>query len=149
MQTSNNGIDLIEQFEGNKLQAYQDVKGVWTIGTGTTIYPNGQRVKKGDVITQAQSIQYLRNHITGVENSINTLVKVPLNQNQFDALVSLVYNIGAGAFSRSSILQKLNSGDYDIDFTVWSYSGGKFVQGLKNRRIQEQQLYDKYSNGSQ
>lgn len=149
MQTSNNGIALIEQFEGNKLQAYQDVKGVWTIGTGTTIYPNGQRVKKGDVITQAQSIQYLRNHITGVENSINTLVKVPLNQNQFDALVSLVYNIGTGAFSRSTILQKLNSGDYDIDFTVWSYSGGKFIQGLKNRRIQEQNLYDKYSNDSQ
>lgn len=141
MQIDNSGIALIQGFEGTKLQAYQDVKGVWTIGTGTTIYPNGNYVKRGDVITQAQADQYLQYDLQRFVNSVNSLVKVPLSQNQFNALVSLVYNIGSTAFANSTLLRTLNSGNYNIDFTAWKYSGGRMIQGLLNRRIAEQNLF--------
>lgn len=141
MQIDNSGIALIQGFEGTKLQAYQDVKGVWTIGTGTTVYPNGNYVKQGDVITQSQADQYLQYDLQRFVNSVNSLVKAPLNQNQFNALVSLVYNIGSTAFANSTLLRTLNSGNYNVDFTVWCYSGGVKIQGLLNRRIKEQQLF--------
>lgn len=141
MQISNNGISLIKRFEGTKLNAYKDVKGVWTIGTGTTVYPNGNYVKSGDTITQEQADQYLTYDLQRFVNSINSLVKVTLTQNQFDALVSLVYNIGSTAFANSTLLRTLNSGNYNVDFTAWRYSGGRMIQGLLNRRIAEQNLF--------
>ena len=144
MQIDSNGVALIEGFEGTKLQAYQDIRGVWTIGAGTTIYPSGQRVQQGDVITQAQADQYLQYDLQGFVADVNRLVTVSLNQNQFNALVSLVYNIGATAFANSTLLKKLNSGDYQCakaQFTAWSYAGGQYSQGLNNRRIKEQQLF--------
>ena len=144
MQINSDGISLIKSFEGTKLQAYQDIKGVWTIGTGTTVYPNGQYVKQGDSITQDQATQYLTYDVQRFVNSVNSLVKVTLNQNQFNALVSLVYNIGATAFANSTLLKKLNAGDYQgakAQFTAWSYSGGQYSKGLNNRRLKEQQLF--------
>lgn len=144
MQIDNSGESFIQGLEGTKIQAYQDIKGVWTIGTGTTVYPNGQRVKQGDKCTQAQANQYFYNDLQRFVNIVNTLVKVSLTQNQFNAIVSFVYNVGATAFANSTLLKKLNAGDYQgasAQFPLWSYSGGKYSQGLNNRRIKEQQLF--------
>ncbi|MBL4859521.1 MAG: lysozyme, partial [Acinetobacter sp.] len=83
------GVDLICGFEGKRLTAYDDGVGVWTIGFGTTVYPNGIKVKKGDTCTEAQAKAYMTYDLKKFEAAVNNSVKMPLNQNQFDALVSL------------------------------------------------------------
>ncbi|MFX5276963.1 lysozyme [Acinetobacter baumannii] len=142
--TSNAGLNLIKGFEGKRLNAYDDGVGVWTIGFGTIKYPNGVRVKKGDTCTEQQAETYLKNDLTKFEVAINKLVKVPLTQNQFDALVSLTYNIGSGAFKNSTLLKKLNKGDYQgaaDQFLVWNKAGGKVMKGLVRRREAERALF--------
>lgn len=144
MSTSSTGVDLICGFEGKRLSAYDDGVGVWTIGFGTTVYPNGHKVKKGDTCTEAQAKQYMQNDLKKFESTVNDVVTVPLNQNQFDALVSLTYNIGSGAFSKSTLVKKLNAGDYKgaaDQFDVWVNAGGKRMQGLVNRRAKEKELF--------
>jgi len=138
------GIDLICGFEGKRLVAYDDGVGVWTIGFGTTIYPNGTKVKKGDVCTESQAKEYMAHDLKKFELAVNGVVTVPLNQNQFDALVSLAYNIGTNAFKNSTLVKKLNAGDYRgaaDQFDVWVNAGGKRMQGLVNRRAREKALY--------
>lgn len=144
MKTSNSGINLIKGFEGKRLKAYDDGVGVWTIGFGTIKYPNGVRVKKGDTCTESQAEQYLRNDLVVFENALNRLVKVSLNQNQFDALVSLTYNIGTGAFKDSTLLKKLNAKDYKgaaEQFPRWNRGGGRVLNGLVKRRKIEMELF--------
>src|SRR5574343_1083814 len=114
MRVSQSGIDLIKRFEGLRLEAYPDPASggePWTIGYGTTRTPAGP-VTPGMTITQAQAEEYLRDDLRFFESRINDLVKVPLSQAQFDALVSLTYNIGAGAFERSTLLRELNAGNH-------------------------------------
>ena len=138
------GIDLICGFEGKRLVAYDDGVGVWTIGSGTTIYPNGIKVKKGDVCTESEAKEYMAHDLKKFELAVNSAVTVPLNQNQFDALVSLAYNIGTNAFKNSTLVKKLNAGDYRgaaDQFDVWINAGGKRMQGLVNRRAREKALY--------
>ncbi|OCY91085.1 lysozyme, partial [Acinetobacter pittii] len=106
--TSNAGLNLIKGFEGKRLNAYDDGVGVWTIGFGTIKYPNGVRVKKGDTCTEQQAETYLKNDLTKFEVAINKLVKVPLTQNQFDALASFTYNLGETNLANSTLLKKLN-----------------------------------------
>jgi lysozyme len=140
MQISQNGVRMVEGFEGLRLNAYQDVVGVWTIGYGHTY-----GVRSGQVITQATAEAYLKSDLEASENFVNDLVKVPLNQNQFDALVSFVFNLGGGALAKSTLLQLLNKGDYkgaSGQFDLWVHAGGKVVQGLVNRRNAEQKLFD-------
>lgn len=149
MSTSPRGVHLICNFEGKRLVAYDDGVGVWTIGFGTTIYPDGIKVKKGDICTEAQAKAYMAYDLKKFENAVNNAVNVPLNQNQFDALVSLAYNIGTSAFSKSTLIQKLNKGDYRgaaDQFDVWINAGGKRMQGLVNRRAVERKLFEKPSN---
>lgn len=144
MKTSQVGIDIISSFEDTKLQAYDDGVGVWTIGIGTTVYPNGVKVKKGDKCTLDQAKEYFAHDLKRFESSVNNLVKVPLTQNQFDALVSLVYNIGQTAFSNSTLLKKLNAKDYQgaaDQFLVWNKAGGKVMKGLVRRREAERALF--------
>ena len=144
MSVSNKGVDLICEFEGKRLVAYDDGVGVWTIGFGTTKYPNGVRVKKGDTCTLEQAKEYMRHDLIEFEHTVSISVKVPLNQNQFDALVSLAYNIGSSAFKSSTLVKKLNSGDYHgaaDQFNVWINAGGKRMQGLVNRRDKEKLLF--------
>ena len=144
MSTSQNGIDLISSFEGCELKAYLCPAKVWTIGFGTTVYPNGVKVKKGDSYTLEQAKQFKAHDLKRFEKTVNDLVKVPLTQNQFDALVSLTYNIGTGAFEKSTLLKKLNAGDYQgaaDQFTVWNKGGGKVLQGLVNRRAKEKEVF--------
>ena len=144
MTVSAKGIDLICSFEGLRLTAYDDGVGVWTIGFGTIKYPNGVRVKRGDTCTLEQAKSYMKYDLIEFEHTVNSLVKVLLNQNQFDALVSLTYNIGSGAFKSSTLLKKLNLSDYKgaaEQFDVWVNAGGKRMQGLANRRAKEKSLF--------
>ena len=144
MSVSNKGVDLICEFEGKRLVAYDDGVGIWTIGFGTIKYPNDVRVKKGDTCTLEQAKEYMRHDLIEFEHTVNSSVKVPLNQNQFDALVSLAYNIGSSAFKSSTLVKKLNAGDYQgaaDQFNVWINAGGKRMQGLVNRRDREKLLF--------
>ncbi|MNG43661.1 Lysozyme RrrD [compost metagenome] len=144
MKTSNSGVALIKGFEGKRLVAYDDGVGVWTIGFGTIKYPNGVRVKRGDKCTEAQAEQYLRNDLIAFENTLNQLVKVPLNQNQFDALVSFTYNLGETNLRSSTLLKKLNAKDYKgaaAEFLKWNKAGGKVMNGLVKRRKAEMELF--------
>lgn len=144
MSVSNKGVDLICEFEGKRLVAYDDGVGVWTIGFGTIKYPSGNRVKKGDTCTLEQAKEYMRHDLIEFEHAVNSSVKAPLNQNQFDALVSLAYNIGSSAFKSSTLVKKLNAGDYKgaaDQFNVWVNAGGKRMQGLVNRRDREKLLF--------
>ncbi|WP_180181163.1 lysozyme [Acinetobacter sp. YH01021] len=144
MHVSPSGVDLICNFEGLRLKAYDDGVGVWTIGFGTIKYPNGIRVKKGDTCTLDQAKAYMQNDLKSFEQTVNNTVKVPLNQNQFDALVSLAYNIGSTAFKNSTLVKRLNEGNYNAaanQFNVWVNAGGKRMQGLVNRRAAERTLF--------
>ena len=138
------GLKLIAQFEGCYLQAYLCPANVWTIGIGTTIYPNGVKVKKGDKCTLEQAHEYLAHDMIEFEKTVNDSVKVPLSQNQFDALVSLTYNIGQAAFGNSTLLKKLNAKDYQgaaDQFLRWNKGGGKVLKGLVRRREAERALF--------
>lgn len=144
MSTSSSGIDLICNFEGKRLFAYDDGVGVLTIGFGTTIYPNGIKVKKGDTCTEAQAKAYMAHDLKKFELAVNSAVTADLNQNQFDALVSLAYNIGTNAFKNSTLVKKLNADDFNgaaNQFDVWNKAGGKVMQGLVNRRAKEKSLF--------
>lgn len=138
-QTSARGRSLIEAHESLRLDSYQDSKGVWTIGYGST-----EGVHAGMTITQQQADERFAADLHTAETSVNCQVAVPLNQNQFDALVSLVFNIGAEAFEESTLLKLLNQSSYigaAAQFPRWDMSGGEFVQGLLNRRIEERNLF--------
>ena len=138
------GVDIICGFEGKRLAAYDDGVGVWTIGFGTTVYPNGIKVKKGDTCTEAQAKAFMAHDLKKFEAAVNNAVTVPLSQNQFDALVSLAYNIGTNAFSKSTLVKKLNANDNRAaadQFDVWVNAGGKRMQGLVNRRAKEKALF--------
>ena len=140
------GINLICSFEGLRLNAYDDGVGVWTIGFGTTIYPNGIKVKRGDTCTTEQAKAYMAHDLKKFESAVNSAVTLPINQNQFDALVSLAYNIGTNAFKNSTLVKKLNTGDIRgaaAQFDVWNKGGGKVMQGLVNRRAVERKLFGK------
>ncbi|EPG37711.1 lysozyme [Acinetobacter colistiniresistens] len=142
--TSSVGINLITSFEDLKLNAYDDGVGVWTIGFGTTIYPNGLRVKRGDRCTVEQAKSFFQQNLRRFEATVNQAVNVVINQNQFDALISLTYNIGQSAFKRSTLLKKLNAEDYEgaaDQFLVWNRGGGEILRGLVRRRETERALF--------
>ena len=140
MNVSEKGIDLIKQFEGCRLAAYKCPGGVWTIGYGHT----GIDVSPDLEITQQEAERLLKSDLIIHCNNVEKLVKVPLNQNQFDALVSLEYNIGYGAFKNSTLLKLLNEKKYKEaaeQFERWKYAGGKVLAGLVRRREKEKALF--------
>ncbi|MCH7380406.1 lysozyme [Acinetobacter higginsii] len=144
MAASQVGINVITSFEDLVLTAYDDGVGVWTIGIGTTVYPNGVKVKKGDVCTLEQAKAFFTYDLKHFEAAVNSAVKVPVSQNQFDALVSLTYNIGESAFKKSTLLAKLNKSDFTgaaDQFKVWNIGGGKVLKGLVRRRAAERELF--------
>ncbi len=144
MHISPNGIDLIRNFESLRLNAYDDGVGVWTIGYGTTKYPSGVRVKKGDICTLEQAKSYMQHDLKKFERTVNNAVNVTINQNQFDALVSLAYNIGPTAFEESTLVKRLNEKNYKAaadQFGLWVNARGKRLQGLVNRRKIEMELF--------
>jgi len=140
MKTSESGVVFIEGMEGLRLNAYQDRVGVWTNGYGNT-----HGVVPGSTITAAQAQSDLLSNIAGSEYVINTVVKVPLTQNQFDALVDFVFNLGSGNFQSSTLLRLLNQGNYAQaanEFPKWNHAGGVVVDGLTKRRLGEQAMFN-------
>lgn len=154
-QISQEGEDKIVQWEGEVLHAYDDfdpthkptkpgqpIRGTLTIGVGHT----GPDVKPGQTITREQSRALLRADLAEFSDTVERAVKVPLNDNQFAALVSFAYNVGAGNFRSSTLLKKLNAGNYEAvpsELMKWNKSKGKVMQGLINRRAQEAALWGK------
>lgn len=144
MQTSDKGIALIKQFEGCKLTAYRDSVGVWTIGYGWTQPVDGKPIRAGMTIKQETAERLLKTGLVSYESDVSRLVKVGLTQEQFDALVSFTYNLGARSLSTSTLLRKLNAGDYAgaaDEFLRWNKAGGKVLNGLTRRREAERALF--------
>ena len=136
-------IDLIKQFEGFRSESYQDTVGVWTIGYGTTRI-NGQPVTAGMTITQQQALELVQQEVNKLTRQINIIVAVPINDNQLNALVDFAYNLGFNALKTSTLIRKLNAGDYNgaaDQFDRWVYAGGKILPGLVRRREAEKQLF--------
>ncbi|OCT28128.1 lysozyme [Pseudomonas putida] len=139
MRTSQRGLNLIKSFEGLRLQAYQDAVGVWTIGYGTT-----RGVKADMSITKEQAERMLLNDVQRFEPEVQRLVTVPLNQNQWDAMISFTYNLGAANLESSTLRRLLNAGDYAgaaEQFPRWNKAGGKVLNGLVRRRAAERELF--------
>jgi len=144
MKLSNNGIAFIKREEGEKLTAYQDSVGVWTIGVGHTGTVDGKPVARGMTITQNKSTSLLINDLAWVESVINGNVKVPLTQNQYDALCSLVFNIGRNAFTGSTLLRLLNVNNYKgaADQLLQWKRAGSDPSLLLPRRKRERELFN-------
>ena len=135
-----NGTKLLKFFEGCRLTAYQDSVGVWTIGYGHT-----KGVFEGMSITQEEAEQMLLTELEEYEGYVEKYVTVPLTQNQFDALVVWVYNLGPTNFRKSTLLKELNSGNYTAagnEITKWNKAGGKVLAGLVKRREAEAELFN-------
>ncbi len=160
MQPSQNCYSLIKQFEGLYLEAYDDTLGVITIGYGTIKYPNGEKIKLGDTCTETEAEQWLELEVnekaTGVDKAIK---EVPINQGQYDSLVSFAYNLGIGALQGSTLLKKLLKNPHDVtiyqyqldaenkpvvdscEFLKWVRGNGKVMNGLVRRRAAEADMY--------
>jgi lysozyme len=139
MTPSENGMQLTEHFEQCRLAAYLDDGGVPTIGWGHTY-----GVHLGDVCSQEQADQWLRSDYRVATVSVRSLVRVDLTQGEFDALCDFVFNLGVGNFSSSTLLRKLNGGDYAgaaAEFDRWDHVAGKVAQGLLVRRETEVNLW--------
>ena len=151
MTISTNGLNVIKTFEGLSLSAYRDEAGVWAIGYGSTRYHDGKTVKPGDKLAnELQADALFRNTMGQYEDAVSRSVKVPLSQNQFDALVSFTYNIGAGGLEESTMLVKLNEKNYAeaaAHFLAWDKitdpkTGQKIVSAiLFQRRKEESHLF--------
>jgi len=139
MKISKNGLDLIKHFEGCELEAYKCPAGVWTIG-----YGHIKTAVEGMTITQHQADEMLIEEMNEYEGYINNSVRVDLTQNQFDAMVSWVYNLGSGNLNTSTLLKVLNSGDYagvPEQMLRWNKAGGRVLEGLTRRRQAEADLF--------
>lgn len=134
------GLALIKRFEGLKTKAYICPAGVLTIGYGST----GPHVKRGTVITEAEAERLLVKDLARFEGAVDSGVKVPLTDGQFAALVSFAFNVGTGAFAKSTLLKRLNRGDYASvpnELNKWVHAGKKKLAGLVNRRAAEGGLW--------
>jgi lysozyme len=140
MKLTDEGLDLIKRNEGCRLESYQDVGGVWTIGFGHT----GAEVVSGLVWTQQQADEQLNKDLLRFETGVEDLLAVSVNDNQFSALVSLAYNIGLGNLARSGLLKKVNDENFTsaaASFLLWNKASGKIVDALTKRREEERQLF--------
>ena len=147
MKTSAEGRKAIAGHEGVRLKAYPDPATggePWTIGVGHTSAAGPPKVVKGMTITAQECDEILSRDLAVFEAAVLKAVTVPLNQNQFDALVSLCFNIGAGNFGKSTLLKRLNAGEYRSaaeQFSVWNKAAGKVMPGLVKRRADEKALF--------
>lgn len=139
MHISAEGLSLIKKFEGCELKAYRCAANVLTIGYGTI-----KNVTEGMEITQEEAETLLQEEMHEYEGYINDMVKVPLEQHQFDAMVSWVFNLGSGNLSSSTLLKKLNNSEYDevpAQIRRWNKAGGKVLDGLIRRREAEAKMF--------
>ncbi|TFF34379.1 lysozyme [Mucilaginibacter psychrotolerans] len=147
MKIDSAGRDFIYNQEGVRLKAYLDVVGIPTIGCGMTYYPDGKKVKIGDTISLNQCDTMFKAIVADFEKSVSAAIKVAINQNQFNALVSLAYNIGTAGFAKSTLVKRINAGaspeQITAAFAMWNKAGGKTNKVLTNRRADEAKLYFK------
>ena len=139
MNISAEGLSLIKKFEGCELKAYRCAANVLTIGYGST-----KGVTEDMEITQEEAESLLQEEMHEYEGYINDMVKVPLEQYQFDAMVSWVFNLGSGNLSSSTLLKKLNNSEYDevpAQIRRWNKAGGKVLDGLIRRREAEAKMF--------
>lgn len=139
MTYSERGLDLTRSFEGCRFRAYRDGGGVWTIGYGHT-----KGVREGQECDMAQAVAWLRQDVQEAVSAVRDAVNVPLTQVQFDALVDFVFNVGAEAFRGSTLLRRLNAGNYAgaaDQFERWNKDNGVVVPGLMRRRKAEADLF--------
>jgi lysozyme len=144
MQLSYKGTQKIAEYEGFRDKAYKDSAGIWTIGFGS-INVDGIPVAQGQTITREKAILQMQADLAWAQTAVNKLVRIGLAQHQFDALVSLVYNIGETAFSKSTLLKHINQQNFILaaqEFPKWNKAGGKVVQGLTNRRLSEKDMFE-------
>jgi lysozyme len=143
-------IDLIKKWEGCRLTTYLCSAGVATIGWGSTLYANGTKVKLGDKITQKEADDLFLITLKQYEDAVDRLVSSKINSNQRSALISFCYNLGINALKNSTLLKKVNADPSNLsikdEFMKWTKASGKVIQGLINRRNDEQKLY--FTNGS-
>lgn len=145
MRTDEAGIEFIRQQEGVELQVYADPIGLLTVGVGHLVTAR-DGLNLGDTITEQQADAFLRADLQVAERAVSELVKVKITQAQFNALVSLIFNIGRARFAASTLLRLLNRGDYDgaaAQFEKWVNAGGRKFPGLVNRRKAERALFEK------
>ena len=147
MDISLTGINLIKGFEGFSSKAYRDLGNKWTIGYGTLIDTESEKWLMTAVIDRTTAETLLKTDVKPVVNILNSLVKTTLNQNQFDALCSFIYNVGAGNFKSSSLLKAININPIDMNvhsnFMKWIYVNDDISSGLVKRRQLESELYFK------
>lgn len=140
MKYSQNGLNLTKDFEKCRLTPYKDGGGVWTDGWGNT-----HGVVPGRKITQEKADADLLANVQNAVNAVNRLVKVPLTQPEFDALVDFTFNVGINAFAKSTLLKKLNAKDYQgaaDEFDRWNKDNGKVVAGLTRRRDADEEMFE-------
>lgn len=140
MRASKNAIDLIKQFEGCRLEAYQDSGGVWTVGWGST----GPGITERTVISQGVADGMLKSDVAVVSEAVGRLVGISCNQNMFDSLVSFAYNVGVNALKGSTLLKLLLAGHKEKaadEFLKWNHVNGQVVAGLTSRREAERKLF--------
>jgi len=146
MEVNKAGRDLIKKFEGCKLKAYKCPAGLWTISWGLTFYPDGTKVKEGDVITQQQAEDYFNAIVDDFAKKVDALIKSNVSENNFSALVSFAYNVGMGNFQRSTLLRKVNANPKDpsirAEFNKWVRANNVVLKGLVRRREAEAKLYE-------
>lgn len=134
---------FVAAWESLRLKSYDDGGGVWTIGYGRT-----KGVRRGDTCIREEAEAWLDEELADVSSDVTRLVVIPIEQHQHDALVSLTYNIGAGAFAKSTLLQRVNAGLHEAavcELLRWAKDGGKFVRGLLARRAGEGLMYSRGS----
>lgn len=146
MKTSQAGLDLIKQFEGFRAKPYLCSAKVPTIGYGSTRYADGTAVTLRDpAITEAVGLALFKDTLTSYEKGVTKAVKIPLEQYEFDALVSLCYNIGVGNLASSTLVRLLNAGEARIEvaaqFLRWNRAGGAVIPGLTRRREAEREMF--------
>ena len=137
-------VKIVKAFEGFFPNSYLCPANVWTVGYGTTIYSNGNKVKSGEKITMENALLEMKYELDKCRKQLYEVVKVKLTKNQEDALVSFIYNCGIGNFKKSTLLKKLNAGDYESipnELMKWVNGGGKALKGLWRRRASEALLF--------
>lgn len=139
-------LELIKSFEGLELTAYKDAVGVWTIGYGHTAMAGAPAPKAGMKLTVKEAEDLLLRDLIKYEQPVRNYVTVPLNDNQYGALVSFCYNLGGGNLKQSTLLKRVNAKDFAgaaKEFAKWNKAGGKVLKGLTRRRAAEAALFIK------
>jgi lysozyme len=144
MMMTEEGLDLIKQFEGFRSTAYRDPVGIWTIGYGHTTMAGAPEVKAGLTISRGEGADILARDVAHVADGVRKLLTVPLTPQQFSALVSFAYNVGLGGLAKSSVLAAVNRKDFEAvprRLHLWSKAGGRVLPGLVRRRAAEAALF--------